>query len=254
VEWKLKQAISAAMKEHINMANVAADQNGGSLLLIGLVKSAQNGWRAPSLDIDGEVTLFCEAGYVGKFTLTYTLDGQPKSFSTSNLSAGYWETKALPARAKNIRVKGVMLAAGEHEIFNEAIDRPTYISFKTYGTIFKQDWNNDWPLSVSGKVSTKPGQVKFIHSAGYVAKWDIAYDVPGYPRQSWNSSSTTLGYDKSFDFPANATNIRIQVQGATGLLWEPWRTSYDKTYPTAPNFCLKIYGATLDQKWNNDCQ
>jgi hypothetical protein len=253
-EWKLKQAISVAMKEATNMANVAADPNGGaSMLLVGLVKSAQDGWRAPSLDIDGELTLFCEAGYVGKYYVTYTLDGQPKSFSTKNLSAGFWETMALPAKAKNIEVKGVMLAAGEREIFKKALERPTYAGFKIYGTIFKQDWSNDWPLSVGGEVSTTAAQVKLIHSAGYVAKWDVAYDVPGYPRQTWSSGNTTLGYNTTYTFPANATNINIKVQGATALLWEPWRTPYDKTYPTPPNFCLKIYGTTLDQKWNNEC-
>jgi hypothetical protein len=262
-EWKLKQGISVAMKEHTSMANVAADPNGGaSLLLIGLVKSAQDGWRAPSLDIDGELTLFCEAGYVGKYYVTYTLDGQPKSFSTKNLTTGFWETMALPAKAKAIEVRGVVLdlvlqqiapAKSETEIFKRSLERPTYAGYKIYGTVFKPDWSNDWPLSVGGEVSATAAEVKFIHGAGYVAKWDVSYDVPGSPRQSWNSGNTSLGYTKTYTFPSNATNINIKAQGATGLVWEQWRTPYDKTYPTPPNFCLKIFGTTLDQKWNNEC-
>jgi hypothetical protein len=160
---------------------------------------------------------------------------------------------ALPAKAKNIEVKGVMLAAGEHEIFKQPLERPTYAGFKIYGTIFQQAWSYDWPLSVGGEVSTEAAKVSFIHGAGYVATWDVSYDVPGSARQSWNSNNTSFGYKTDRTFPSNATNIHIKVQGATGLVWDKWHTTYDKTFPTPPNFCLKIFGTTLDQQWNNEC-
>ncbi|MEZ4962068.1 MAG: thiol-activated cytolysin C-terminal domain-containing protein [Saprospiraceae bacterium] len=252
-EWKLKQAIRAAMSENINMANVVADQNAGALFMIGLVKSAQNNWKAPSLEIEGEVTFFCEAGYVSKFYLNYTLNGQAKSFSTNDMSAGYWQKFTIPAAAKNIQVKGVMIAAGEKTIFTQNLERPTYICYKVYGTVFQQAWNNDWPLSVGGEVSESAGKIKFTHGAGFVANWQITYDLPGKPGQNINPTGTTLGWNKTYNLPLDATNVRILVQGATGLVWEPWRTTYDKTFPTVPNMCIKIYGTTLDQKWNSDC-
>jgi hypothetical protein len=254
VEWKLKQAIRAAMTENINMANVVADQNGGALFMIGLVKSAQNGWKAPAIEIEGEVTFFCEAGYVSKFYLTYTLNGQSKSFSTNDMSAGFWQKFTIPAAAKNIQVRGVMLAAGEHNIFTQNLDRPTYISYKVYGTIFQTAWSNDWPMSVSGEVSDAAGKIKFTHGAGFVANWLISYNLPGKPNQTINPTGTTLGWSKTYHLPLDATNVRILIQGATGLVWEPWRTTFDLTYPTVPNVCIKIYGTTLDQKWNTDCE
>jgi hypothetical protein len=178
-EWRLRQAIHAAMKENINMANIVADETSAALFYVAAIKSALDGWKAPSVDIEGEVTCFCEAGYVSKFYLTYTLNGQPKSVATGELSAGYWQNLAIPAAAKNIEVKGVMIAAGEHQVFKEALQRPTYVCYKTYGTVFQQGWNNDWPLSVGGGVSAIANQVKFFHQAGFVANFLIEYNEPG---------------------------------------------------------------------------
>ena len=84
------------MNENINIANIVADQTTGALFYVAAIKSALNGWRAPSLEIDGEVTCFCEAGYVSKFYVTYTLNGQPKSISTKELGAGYWQNSPSP--------------------------------------------------------------------------------------------------------------------------------------------------------------
>jgi hypothetical protein len=253
-EWKLRQAIHAAMKENINIANIVADQTAGALFYVAAIKSAQDGWKAPSLEIPGEVTFFCEAGYVSKFYLTYTLNGQPKSVSTGDLSAGYWKNVAIPAAAKNIEVKGVMVAAGEHQVFKETLPRPTYVCYKTYGTAFKQGWNNDWPLSVGGEVSVTANQVKFFHQAGFVANFLIEYIEPGKTaKTSHNPLGKTAGWRDTHTIPANATNVRVLIQGATGLAWEPWRTTYEMTFPTPPNMCVKIYGTSLDQKWNNDC-
>ncbi len=99
-----------------------------------------------------------------------------------------------------------------------------------------------------------PVQIKFTHGAGFVANWQITYNQPGKPVVNINPTGTTMGWKNTYTIPGDASNIRILVQGATGLLWEPWRTTYDKTFPTPPaNFCLKIFGTTLDQKWNSDC-
>ncbi|MBD1847487.1 hypothetical protein H6F89_29625 [Cyanobacteria bacterium FACHB-63] len=252
-EFKLKQAIAAAMGENINTANVVTDEKTSGLFLLGMLKSAADGWKAPSPAINGEVTFFCEAGYVAKFYLNYTLNGQQKSFTTGDMSVGFWQTFAIPAAAQNIEVKGVMLAAGEKQIFRQTLQRPTYVSYKVYGTVFQPAWNNDWPRSVSGEISSTAGELKFTHGAGFVAKWQVTYDLPGKPNQSINSGDTSLGWKKTYNIPLDATNVRVLVQGATGLLWEPWRTTYGKTFSSVPNLCLKIYGTTLNQQWNNDC-
>lgn len=99
-----------------------------------------------------------------------------------------------------------------------------------------------------------PVQIKLTHGAGFVANWQITYTQPGKPGTTINPTGTTMGWKNTYTIPGDASNIRVFVQGATGLIWEPWRTTYDKTFPTPPSgLCVKIYGTTLDQKWNNDC-
>lgn len=217
-ENRLKQAVNVAVKEHLNMANILGDEKGAGLFMIGLVKSAQNGRQAPPLDIEGEVTFFCEAGYVSKFYLTYTQNGQPKSFATRELSAGFSAAFTLPANAKNIVAKGMMVSAGERQVFSETIGQPTYICYKTYGTVFQQAWNNDWPLSVGGELSGTANKVKFFHQAGYVANFLIEYNEPGKAtKTTYNPKGKTAGWTDTHTIPANATNVRILIQGATGL-------------------------------------
>jgi hypothetical protein len=60
----------------------------------------------------------------------YTLNGQPKSVATGELSAGYWKNLTIPAAARDIEVKGVMISAGEHQVFKEVLQRPTYVCYK----------------------------------------------------------------------------------------------------------------------------
>jgi hypothetical protein len=110
----------------------------------------------------------------------------------------------------------------------------------------------------SGTATTPPPpapvQIKFTHGAGFVANWLISYNQPGKPATTINPTGTTMGWKNTYTIPGDASNIRILVQGATGLIWEPWRTTYEKTFPTPPSgLCIKIFGTTLDQKWNSDC-
>jgi hypothetical protein len=39
----------------------------------------------------------------------------------------------------------------------------------------------------------------------------------------------------------------------TGVVWDPWKGIIDKIWPSPPNECIKVYGTTLDPKWNNEC-
>lgn len=253
-EWKLKQAIRASMTENLVMANVVADANSGALFMIGLVKSAQNGWKAPTLQIEGEVTFFCEAGYISKFYLSYTHNGQAKSFNTGDLSAGFWKAFTIPAGATNIKVKGVMIAAGEHTIFDQTLPTPTFISYKTYGTVGVRAFNNDWPMSVGGEVSTTSNQIRLWQNAGFVTDIQVDYQEVGKStRTVHNYNGKTAGWKETLNIPMTATGIHILVKGYTGVAWEPVRIPYELTFPTPPSMCLKIFGTTLDQKWSNEC-
>lgn len=225
VEPKLKKHLGAAMTEHINIANLLTDDNAGSLFFAGFINAAViNNWKPPIILIDGEVTFRCEAGYVSKFTLSYTQGGQAKTLNTRNLSLGAEEAIAIPYNAVNIVAKGYMISAGEHLVFTQNIPAPTYTCFKTYDTIFNPSWANAWPLKAANDLT-------LFHQGGYVAKYQMDYDLGGR-METVNTGDKTAGWKQTFPLPENATNVRVRGWGATGLAWEPWRQTLTKAIPS----------------------
>lgn len=232
---------------------------------------AINSNPAPDCVADHTVTVFCEAGYVSRFKLFYYNNGKSESFTSPDLSLGFSHKFTLPATATNTKLEGYAMVPAsqgfgasplsgggggltnyvEARIFEHWFQGPSSVCFKTYGLATDPKWNNDCP---GGAPVPNSNQIKFTHGAGFVANWQITYNQPGKPVTNINPLGTTLGWKNTYTIPSDATNIRILVQGATGLIWEPWRTTYDKTFPTPPSsLCIKIYGTTLNQKWNNDC-
>lgn len=97
------------------------------------------------------------------------------------------------------------------------------------------------------------GYVTFFNEAGYVARYTLSYNMNGQP-QSFSTGNMALGNKQRFEIPGNATNVNVKGEGQTGLLWEPWRVTFDKTFASPPNQCFKSFGTTLNQQWNNNCQ
>ncbi|MCB0518277.1 MAG: hypothetical protein H6577_20700 [Lewinellaceae bacterium] len=245
VEVRLKQAVGAAISEPINIVNALSDKNGAMMFLFGFMKTANYLWTAPSLATAGEVTFRCDAGFFSKFVLTYNLNGQNVTNTTQNLPLDGEQAFPIPADATNIVAKGYMISAGEHLLFTQGIPKPTYTMFKTYNTIFNPSWANAWPLKV-------PGFVKLVHDGGYVIKYEVNCVLDGKSHTA-TKEGITAGMVTTFTLPENAKNIRIRAWGATGLAWEPWRQTFDFSYPEPPGMCIKTYGTTLDQKWATDC-
>jgi cytolysin (calcineurin-like family phosphatase) len=89
------------------------------------------------------VTVFNQGGYVADYQVSYTHNGQQKQEKVSGLVVGKKRTVALPAGSQNIRVKGQMLTGlfwePKRELFNQSARDGS--CFKTYGTIFKGNWD-----------------------------------------------------------------------------------------------------------------
>lgn len=50
-------------------------------------------------------------------------------------------------------------------------------------------------------------------------------------------------------FGGNVRKINLKGQGATGLVWDPWHTPFDRTnMPLVPKMSLELTGTTLNQK------
>ena len=99
------------------------------------------------------------------------------------------------------------------------------------------------------------------HNGAYVARFNVTWDELSYDSEygekithkKWdnNGKQFTVGYSTEIPLPPNARNICIKAEGATGLAWEPWRTSINaQRLPLIKKRIVTISGTTLHQKYN----
>ena len=87
--------------------------------------------------------------------------------------------------------------------------------------------------------SYKNGYLNLQHKGAYIARyyvyWDeVTYDKDGVESirsRQWedNGKNRTAGFQTELQFKGNVRNIRVKIQEKTGLVWEPWRTVYNRT-------------------------
>lgn len=260
VEPMLKMKLGAAMLENINIANVLTDQDAESMFYMGFMESADKGFRIVPPKVDGEVRFYCQAGYVSKFSLSYDADVsrseyfkeyQNKEFNTEELPVGREETFKIPYGAKNIQVKGWYAAGDWKPIFDESLSKPSYYCYTSYGTVFDARYKTDCPEV--GNMIAAPNELTVTQGGGYDAWVNLTYTLNGRTIVAQDQTGITIGWHKVYTIPDDATNIRLIIKDATGLVWDPWKTVIDKTWPEPPNECIKVYGTTLDPQWNNEC-
>lgn len=252
VEPTFKMKLGAAMSEPINMKNVVADSSSCGIFFIAFQEALQNGLQVPNPKVDGEVRFYCQAGYVSSFRLSYDdVNGKNQSFTTPDLSVGYEKSFTIPYNATNIRVQGWYQAGTWKELFNETLNAPTYMCYTSYGTVFEPKYKTDCPEV--GNMTTKPNELTVTQGGGYSAWIRLSYDQNGKNITAIDQSSTAAGWRQVFSIPAGATNVHLQAWSNTGVAWDQWKSIIDKTWPTAPNECIKVYGTTLDPKWDNEC-
>jgi len=252
IEPMLKMKLGAAMTDHINLANAMADSNARNMFFIAFQDAAMKNYIIPDPKVDGEVRFYCQAGYVSSFKLSYDdVNGKNQSSTTPDLSVGTEKSFTIPYNATNIHVQGWYLAGGWKELFNQTLDRPTFVCYTSYGTVFEPKVKNDCPEV--GSMTTKPNELTVTQGGGYAAKIKLTYDQNGKTVTLMDDGSVSAGWRKVFSIPAGATNIHLQAWSNTGLVWDQWKSIIDKTWPSPPNECIKVYGTTLDPKWDNEC-
>jgi thiol-activated cytolysin len=100
------------------------------------------------------------------------------------------------------------------------------------------------------------GWVGLWQDGWYVGRFHMSWQTsdaqgnPG-PTQEWNSGNQTAGYTQKVDLPGDASNIHIKGEAATGLVWNPWQEAMNQVVNGVPNKWYRIYGTTLDRKWDN---
>lgn len=109
--------------------------------------------------------------------------------------------------------------------------------------------------------SYKNGYLKLHHKGAYIARyyvyWDeVTYDKDGVESirsRQWedNGKNRTAGFQAELQFKGNVRNIRVKIQEKTGLVWEPWRTVYNRTdLPLVQKRTIINSGTTLRPKYD----
>ena len=109
--------------------------------------------------------------------------------------------------------------------------------------------------------SYKNGYLNLHHKGAYIARyyvyWDeVTYDKDGVEsirsRQwEYNGQNRTAGFQTEIQFRGNVRNIRVKIQEKTGLVWEPWRTVYNRTdLPLVQKRTIINSGTTIRPKYD----
>ena len=109
--------------------------------------------------------------------------------------------------------------------------------------------------------SYKNGYLNLQHKGAYIARyyvyWDeVTYDKDGIESirsRQWehNGQNRTAGFQTELQFKGNVRNIRVKIQEKTGLVWEPWRTVYNRTdLPLVQKRTIINSGTTLRPKYD----
>ena len=109
--------------------------------------------------------------------------------------------------------------------------------------------------------SYKNGYLNLHHKGAYIARyyvyWDeVTYDKDGVESirsRQWehNGQNRTAGFQTELQFKGNVRNIRVKIQEKTGLVWEPWRTVYNRTdLPLVQKRTIVNSGTTIRPKYD----
>lgn len=109
--------------------------------------------------------------------------------------------------------------------------------------------------------SYKNGFLNLHHKGAYIARyyvyWDeVTYDKDGIESirsRQWedNGKSRTAGFQTELQFRGNVRNIRVKIQEKTGLVWEPWRTVYNRSdLPLVQKRTIVNSGTTIRPKYD----
>ena len=109
--------------------------------------------------------------------------------------------------------------------------------------------------------SYKNGYLNLQHKGAYIARyyvyWDeVTYDKDGVESirsHQWedNGKNRTAGFQTELQFKGNVRNIRVKIQEKTGLVWEPWRTVYNRSdLPLVQKRTIINSGTTIRPKYD----
>jgi hypothetical protein len=254
VEPMLRAQVGKAMTQPIVIENELASQEAKDFFFLSALNAGLNRFVIPKNTVDGEIRFYNQAGYVSRLNLTYRLAGTTHSLTTANLKVGDEQTLTIPADATGISVKVEWFDGGTwRELKTFPHSTPTMTGYTTYGTVFGPAVKNEYP-EISNIQQAAQRTLTITHGGGYVARINLSYARGGKTVLLLQHDGLTAGWRQDFQIPSDATNIYMEAFSSTGWVGEPWKAVFVKTWPSPPSECIKIYGTTLDPRWNNECK
>ena len=92
------------------------------------------------------------------------------------------------------------------------------------------------------------GSITVTNHGAYVARFSVSWSLNNQP-DSQSSGNFTAGVSKTITIPAGAVNISVLAEEATGLVWSPWSTIFQKNFPAPVTNCYDVTGTTLDNHY-----
>lgn len=101
------------------------------------------------------------------------------------------------------------------------------------------------------------GNLNIEHAGAFIAKFKISWDestIVGNTfittKKYWENNGVyySAPYRTTIAIPMTATNISIEAEGNTGLIWQLWHVILNQTgLSMVPNRTIKIWGTSLNQ-------
>jgi cytolysin (calcineurin-like family phosphatase) len=113
-----------------------------------------------------------------------------------------------------------------------------------------EEWREPLDMTVPEPPRLIPaaeGYVTFFNEGGFVAGFEVRYRVDGVEHRH-ETGVLALGNKRTFFLPPEATDVRVLGHENSGVGW--W-TVFDTTFPSPPNRCFRLFGTTLNPKWDN---
>ncbi|PIB39522.1 hypothetical protein BFP75_11195 [Maribacter sp. 4G9] len=185
---------------------------------------------------------------------------------------GIWEnsTYTVFAMGGSADIAGKFVAGNDIKGLQELIETDAVYSRNNPGVpiAYTVAWLKD-NVSAGIKVSSNyvetecteydNAEIKLEHAGAYVARVTVQWSEPDangilQPKKE-EFGEQTAGWTKTMNFPGDAVNININAEAATGLVWAPWGEIMNKTLPGPSNCTYKMYGTTLDRRFEEkDCK
>ena len=162
------------------------------------------------------------------------------------------------------------VVSGKIEDLKEMINSGSKYSRETpavpvsYRTAFVKDNEPAILNSSSDYVETKitsyrNGELVLNHTGGYIAEFFVTWDELTYnengeevlvPKEwEYNGRPRTSGFSVTIPLKGNVRNLSVKAIENTGLIWEPWRTVYQKDdISLVKRREISIWGTTLHPK------